>query len=54
MKEAKYSKYFWKHLMFYYEPGVLILPIAFYINEDAIQISSLWFHMVWYWKKQNN
>ena len=50
--KAKYSKYFFKHIMIYFEPSVLILPFAFYFNRDAIQLSCLWFSIVYYYNKQ--
>lgn len=50
--ESKYSKYYFKHLMFYFEPDVIILPFAFWTDKSAIQFSCLWFSVVWYYKKQ--
>ena len=50
--KAKYSKYFFKHIVIYFEPSVLILPFAFYFNSDAIQFSCLWFSIVYYYNKQ--
>ena len=50
--KAKYSKYFFKHIMIYFEPSVLIFPFAFYFNRDAIQLSCLWFSIVYYYNKQ--
>lgn len=51
--EIKYSKYYFKHLLFYFQPCVIILPFAFWIDKIAIQFSCLWFSVVWYFKKQD-
>ena len=50
----KCSRYYCKHLLFVFQPAVLILPIALYIDRSAIEISTLWFSVIWYWKKQDN
>lgn len=50
--KTSYSKYLFKHMLFYFEPDVLALPIVLYINKTGVQISTLWFSVVWYWKKQ--
>ena len=48
------SKYYFNHLMFYFQPEVFIFPIALWIDKTGIQISTLWFNVVWYWEKQTN
>lgn len=50
----KFSRYYFKHLLFYFQPSVLIFPICLWIDKTGIQIGILWFSAVWYWEKQED
>lgn len=54
MKEPRYSKYYFNHLMFYYQPDCIVFPVAMHIGEGGISINCLCFGIVWYWKLQKD
>lgn len=51
--KTKYSRYYFRHLLLYFEPDVFVLPFAFWIDNTAIQFSCLCFSAVWYFNKQD-
>ena len=53
MKESKFTKTYFDHLTFYYEPKAVIFPIAIIIDEDGLVAAFLLWGLNWTWKRWN-
>ena len=53
MKETKFTKTYFDHLTFYYEPKSIVFPIAAIIDAEGIVVSFIFWGLNWTWKKWN-
>ena len=53
-KEVNFSKIFFKHAYFYYEPKSFIFPISLIIDKFGITLCFAFFGVVWYWNEIND
>ena len=52
MKEFKFSKCYFGHLYFYYEPNTFILPISAIIDNTGIVICFGYWGLNWTWERE--
>ena len=51
MKEMKFSRIYFKHLCFYYEPNSFILPLSVIIDRGGVVVCLGFWGFNYSWKK---
>lgn len=51
MKDSKFTKTYFGHLTFYYEPNSFIIPISAIFDRTGIVICFGFFGLNWVWKR---